>query len=151
MIFELEYDANLRLNLDRKQWYRSRPGSVFVWMFIDEDLAGEAYGIPLEQYSDFEGRTEIPEGERKNGIYCFSNTILPAYRGLGFGKVLKAYWLGMADGRGFVVVYGHARPGPSQALNEKFGATFLRLCRNYAKTQETYKFYRLALNCGRTT
>jgi hypothetical protein len=53
--------------------------------------------------------------------------------------------LGLAVGEGFEVVYGHARPGGSQALNAKFGAVFTGNFPDWGGSGEEYKMYRLAL------
>jgi hypothetical protein len=141
--FEGEYPESQQLDLSQKQQIRDAPGSIFVWMFLDGELAGETYGIPLE--SSIAGLTDLTDGEKKSGIHCYSNTILPAFQRRELGKILKAHWLGMAAAKGFEAVYGYARPGASQRLNASFGAVFLRTCPNWCGTGEEYQMYRLAL------
>src|SRR6266849_1527888 len=115
MAFEREYHKNLRLTLRDKQELLKR--AITIWMLEDGKLVGETYGIPLD------GRDEIPEGCPRNSqsIYCFSNTILGRDRGKGYGSILKAAFIGRVS-RDFRRIYGHARPGASQALNQSFGA-----------------------------
>jgi len=60
-------------------------------------------------------------------------------------RYLKSHWLGLAAGEGFATVYGHARPGGSEALNAKFGAVFLDGFPDWYGTGEEYRLYRLAL------
>jgi GNAT superfamily N-acetyltransferase len=143
MAFEAVYSESQQLDLSQKQEIRDAPGSIFVWMFLDGELAGETYGIPLE--NSIAGLTDLTDGEKKSGIHCYSNTILPAFQRRGLGKILKAHWLGLAAGMGFEAVYGYARPGASQRLNAGFGAVFLRGFPNWCGTGEKYQMYRLAL------
>jgi GNAT superfamily N-acetyltransferase len=146
MAFEAVYHENLQLDLAEKEEIREIPGSIFVWMFVDGELAGESYGSPLLTYDEpIEGLTGLTDSERRTAIYCYSNTILPAFQRHGLGSILKAHWLGLAAGKGFEIVYGHARPGGSQALNAKFGAIFLHGFPDWYETGEEYRLYRLAL------
>ena len=146
MAFETVYPAALQLELSEKTEIRDSPGSIFVWMFANGQLAGEAYGVPLESYDEeIEGLTSLSAAERRSSIYCYSNTILPPFQSRGLGTILKAHWLGCAAALGFNAVYGHARPGKSQALNAKFGAQFIGDFADWYGTAEEYKLYRLAL------
>jgi hypothetical protein len=146
MAFEGVYHEALQLDLSEKTDILYLPGSIFVWMLVDGKLAGESYGIPLASSDEpIEGLSDLTDTEKKTGVYCYSNTILPAFQKQGFGAILKAHWLGLAAGKRFDVVYGHARPGGSQALNAKFGAVFLDCFPDWAGTGEDYRLYRLAL------
>lgn len=138
MAFEREYHKNLRLRLPEKQELLKR--AIVIWMLQDGKLVGETYGIPLD------GRDEIPEGCPRDprSIYCFSNTILGKYKGKGYGSILKAAFIGRVS-KDFHRIYGHARPGASQALNRKFGARFSTTYRNWFKTGEDYRLYVLRL------
>jgi GNAT superfamily N-acetyltransferase len=146
MVFETVYHPGLQLDLGQKQEVWDTPGAFFVWMIVDGQLAGESYGIPLASSSELiEDLLELPESEKEKAVCCFSNTILPAFQKQGYGSILKAHWLGLAAGRGFEVVYGHARPGGSQALNAKFGAVFLENLPDWFGSGEDYRKYRLVL------
>jgi hypothetical protein len=147
MAFEAVYHEALQLDLCEKKELRDLPGAIFAWMFIDGELAGESYGVPLTSCDEpIEGLANITDIERRAGIYCYSNTILPPFQKQGMGTILKAHWLGLAVGNRFHIVYGHARPGGSQALNAKFGAVFLESFPDWSGTGEEYKLYRLVLN-----
>ena len=146
MAFEAVYHEALQLDLSEKKEIWDAPGSIFVWMFVDRELAGESYGVPLASSDELiEGLSDLTDCEKKTGIYCYSNTILPSFQKQGLGTILKAHWLGQAAGKGFDIVYGHARPGGSQALNAKFGAVFLDGFPDWYGTGEEYRMYRLAL------
>lgn len=150
MNFDAIYPEGLQFTLAEKSIILTTPGAVVVWMLVDGALAGEAYGVPITEYDEpIEGLAELPDQEKENAIYCYSNTILPPFQKRGFGDILKAHWLGLVAAKGFKTVYGHARPGGSQALNAKFGAIFLGDFPDWYGTGETYKMYRLGLNGGR--
>lgn len=152
MAFESVYHPNLRLGLSDKQEIWETPGAFFVWMFVNGELAGESYGIPLASPTEFlEDLLVLPASEKERAVCCYSNTILPRFQKQGYGGILKAHWLGLAAGKGFDVVYGHARPGGSQALNAKFGAVFLEDLPNWFGSGEDYRKYRLVLNNSQTT
>jgi GNAT superfamily N-acetyltransferase len=143
MAFEAVYDEAEQLHLSEKKKIWDAPGSIFAWMFVDGELVGETYGIPV--VSSIAGLTDLTDSEKKSGIHCYSNTILPSFQKRGLGTILKAHWLGMAAGKGFKSVYGYARPGGSQSLNARFGAVFLGDFPNWCGTGEEYKLYRLEL------
>lgn len=146
MMFEVVYPEPLQLDLEEKQELWDVPGSIFVWMFVGDEIVGESYGIPLATtHREIEGLQEVGDAEKESGIYCHSNTILPGFQHQGFGMILKAHWLGLVAAAGFETVWGHARPGRSQALNAKFGAVFVQDFPDWYGTQEEYRLYRLAL------
>jgi hypothetical protein len=138
MAFEREYHRNLRMTLLQKQDLLQH--AIVLWMFEGRRLVGETYGIPLD------GSVEIPPGCPRDpqSIYCFSNTILGKHKGQGYGTILKAAFIGRVF-QDFHKIYGHARPGASQALNKKFGARMLRTHKNWFGTHEDYRLYVLTL------
>lgn len=146
MAFEAVYPEPLQLDLSEKIEIWHTPGAIFVWMFVDGELAGESYGTPVATPDDpIEGLADLTEAEKESAIHCYSNTILPSFHQRGLGTILKAHWLGLVAGKGFSTVYGHARSGASQALNAKFGAVFLQAFSDWYGTGEEYKLYRLEL------
>lgn len=142
MVFEAVYHKNLQLDLSDKKAMWELQESIFVWMFVNGQLVGESYGVPAERDEPIEG-LNLTEAEKKHAIYCYSNTMLPPFQKQGLGSILKAHWLGCAAAKGVTTVYGHARPGGSQALNAKFGAVFIGDHPDWFGTGETYKLYRL--------
>lgn len=145
-VFESVYQEALRLDPPEKEEIRNVPGSIFAWLFIERELVGESYGIPLISCDEpIPGLAGIGEREKETGLYCYSNTILPHFQRRGLGTILKAHWLGLAAGKGFDAVYGHARPGGSYALNSKFGAVYCSRYPDWYGTGEDYWMYRLAL------
>jgi GNAT superfamily N-acetyltransferase len=146
MAFDVVYPEALQLDFSQKMKYWEKPRSIFAWMLADGELAGESYGFPVASSDErINGLVDLTDSEKKSGIYCYSTTILPSFQAHGLGTILKAHWLGLAAGKGFDVIYGHARPGPSQKLNTKFGALFLKSFPDWVGTGEEYRGYRLAL------
>jgi hypothetical protein len=146
MAFEAVYPKELQLDLSQKKEIWDATGSIFVWLLVDGELAGEAYGIPLSSSHELSKRlADLADCEKKSAINCYSNTVLPRFQNQGFGTILKAHWLGLAAGKGFEVVYGFARPRGSLALNAKFGAVFLSCFPNWDGSGEEFRRYRLAL------
>jgi hypothetical protein len=137
MAFEREYHPNLRLTLPEKREMLKR--AITIWMCVAGHLVGETYGIPLDERDEMPGCPRDP-----HSIYCYSNTILGGHKGKGHGSILKAAFIGRVS-QDFARIYGHARPGASQALNRKFGARFLGTYQNWFDTGEDYKLYVLAL------
>ena len=138
MAFEREYHPNLRLTLPEKRHLLRN--AITIWMFDRGKLIGETYGIPLD------GFDEIPSGCPRDprSIYCYSNTILGKYQHKGYGRILKASFIGRVA-RDFRRIYGHARPGASQALNKSFGAHLGPVRKNWYGTGEDYRLYVLHL------
>ena len=101
MDFEAVYHRALQLDLSEKKEIWDIPGAIFVWMFVQGKLAGESYGFPLagsdEQIEGYNGNLspnwldDLTDREKKTGIYCYSNTILPAFQKQGLGTILKAH------------------------------------------------------------
>ena len=143
MAFEREYHPNLRLTLSEKR--RFLKNAITIWMFDRGKLVGETYGIPLDRYED------LPEGcpRDPHSIYCYSNTILKKYQHQGYGRILKAAFIGRVA-RDFRKIYGHARPGASQALNKSFGARLGPTRKNWYNTGEDYRLYILHLHTGKS-
>lgn len=116
MDFDAIYPDGLQFTLEEKTLILDTPGAIVVWMLVDGALAGEAYGVPVVEYDEpIEGIDELAYEEKRNAIYCYSNTILPAFQRRGLGDILKAHWLGLVASKGFKAVYGHAagsEPGP---------------------------------------
>lgn len=139
MAFEKEYHPNLRFSLREKR--ELLKDAIAIWMFDQGRIVGESYGVPLNRIR------EIPEGCPRDpkSIYCYSTTILSGYQGRGYGKILKAAFIGRVA-RDFRIIYGHARPGASQALNKSFGARLGETYKDWYGTGEDYRLYVLSLN-----
>src|ERR1700744_3027617 len=128
LVFESVYPENLQWDLEGKQELKDE-GAEFLYMIDGDtgDLIGEAYFLPLDTMKDWDADEEQPADGLgpyygKNAIYPYSTTILPEYQNKGYGKLLKAYCLGLWKARGYDLAVGHARDGASMKLQEYFGA-----------------------------
>ena len=149
MVFEPVYHENLRLSLEVKRELLARCGCVWLYDAGTQELIGETYGFSVRENLEF---LEGPEADDvypfrdQRAVYVLSTTILPAFQGRGLGKVLKAFFLGIVSQAGFPLVLGHAREGPSVALNRAFGAAIHTAHPDWGGSGETYYFYTLQLD-----
>lgn len=127
MEFEQEYEESLRMSLQGKEELLEDTHGVWTWMKVDGKLAGETYGIAVEDLLEDldeespEFNADIAPFAKLHAIYCYSTTILAPFQGKGLGKLLKAYWLGQLYGR-YGRVIGHSTSLRMKALNTSFGA-----------------------------
>lgn len=146
MQFEELYRESLRLDLPKKQKFREA-GAEFIYLTSNKtgELISETYCIEVDRIVDLFNEEEIPPGVRewrgKNAVYCYSNTTLQKHQSKGFGKILKAYYLGYVTGKGFCFSIGHGRRNGSIQLNQSFGAEIIRAYANWSGTGEIYDFY----------
>jgi GNAT superfamily N-acetyltransferase len=144
MIFEEVYSEKLQLGLSEK--VEILENAITVYLFVDDIVIGESYGVPLSVLDEvIQGTENYSKRDKEITVYCYSNTILPKYQKHGFGSLLKSFWLGLVVAHGFKQVIGHARPGGSQALNAKFGASFGRTFKDWYGTGEDYRMYSLTI------
>jgi hypothetical protein len=151
MVFEREYHEGLQLELDDKRELLRDAEALWLYDGASGVLIGETYGTPpAVAYEDGEQGSEdiAPYTNDPTAIYVFSNTILPPYQRQGFGRLLKAAFLGLLIGRGYQTAIGHAREGGSVALNRSFGAQFVAQHDNWFGSGERYHFYALNLLAG---
>jgi ribosomal protein S18 acetylase RimI-like enzyme len=102
------------------------------WMIIDKRKVGCCAFEP-----DVDFQEDIRE-DRKNchlrgSLYIVTTGILPSFRGLGFGALLKSWQRSYARRHGFTRVVTNTRKGnvPIIRLNQKFGFKVLRTTPNY--------------------
>jgi len=147
VIFESVYPENLQWDLESKQELKD-DGAKFIYMVDGESgaLIGEAYYLPLDTMKDWAADEEqledgLTDWYGKNCIYAFSTTILPDYQNKGYGKILKAYCLGLWKEKGYEFALGHARDGVSLKLQEFFGAKVIEKFENWYGEGEQYNLY----------
>ena len=147
MAFEAVYHPNLRLSLAEKIAELEEAECVWLYDATTQELIGETYGLPVKDAfdKDDEGFADVRPYWNRKAIYVFSTTILPKFQNRGLGKILKAFFLGVASQAGFPLVLGHARNGWSVGLNETFGAQIGKAHPDWYGTGETYYFYTLTL------
>lgn len=137
-IFEEQYEENLQLEDADKNEILDY--GLAVWMYVDGKLAGESYGIRVrddtEEIEDTKNRDPLE-------IYCYSTTILPEFQSRGYGKILKAHWLGYVRGRAGVsrAIIGHATTESMLSINKQFGAVVLARREKWYDTDRVAYFY----------
>ena len=151
MAFEAVYHPNLQMSLREKIALLKEAECVWLYDAVTQVLIGETYGLPVKKAfdEDEEGFADIRPYRNRKAIYVFSTTILPGFQDKGLGRILKAFFLGVALQAGFPLVLGHARSGASVHLNEAFGASIGTAHPDWFDTGETYYFYTLALKTRR--
>ncbi len=102
------------------------------WMLVGGRKAG---CCAFERHVDFQGdvRADGRNPRNRGSLYIVSTGILPAYRGLGLGSVLKDWQVMFARRHGFDRIVTNTRKS-NQAmlrLNKKFGFQVLRTTPDY--------------------
>ncbi len=151
-IFEDLYHPNLQTDIQTKQDIKKDGGEfVYLWDTEENKPIGQTYFIPLDAFINWEADEEQPEDGLdkyyyQNGVYVFGTEILPDYQRQGYGKLLKAYSLGIMRTSGYKFVMGHARVSTGSInLNEYFGARRIGPYKNWYQTGETHILYKLDL------
>lgn len=147
MEFEQQYEDKLQWSTEDKDELITLCQPTVAYMYIDGKLAGETYGLsPADDYTFRNEEIEDCNINDHVSCYCYSTTILPAYQGLGLGKILKAYWLGLVKARGYQYVIGHATSPTAVSLNRSFGAKFeMKIHQHWYGTDRTAIYYRIHL------
>jgi GNAT superfamily N-acetyltransferase len=139
MQFDSLYEKKLQFDIRYKRMLIRK--GIALWVFVDGKIAGEIYGISPRALDEI--IEDVSRGDRSS-IYCYSTTILREFQGQGLGKVLKAYWLGLAASQ-FRVCTGHSTAPAMVAVNEYFGAVHSVKHEDWYGTKRTAWFYRLQL------
>jgi ribosomal protein S18 acetylase RimI-like enzyme len=115
-------------------WFRREDWNEYEawWMIIDRQKMG---CCAFARYRDF--REELGEAHQhralQGSLYIVTTGILPAWRGLGFGQLLKCWQIAYARRHGFTRLLTNTRKS-NQAmigLNQKFGFQVIRSVPNY--------------------
>lgn len=158
MQFEKCFHPNLRGTLDEKRNLREA-GADFFYLCVDDVPVAETYFILTDLLAACEGGPEMEETGltpyiSHDILYVFSLAVLPEYRGLGYAKILKSYFLGhiksltmTLDAMGKIGVrkiIGHANQ-QAMCLNSMFGAEVICPFHNWYDTGETAFLYEINL------
>jgi ribosomal protein S18 acetylase RimI-like enzyme len=102
------------------------------WMIIDNTKVG---CCAFQPDVDFQGdiREDGKNPRNPASLYIVTTGILPRFRGLGFGKLLKCWQISYARHHGFTRIVTNTRKGngPIIGLNEKFGFKVVRTTPDY--------------------
>lgn len=145
MVFEESFEESLRLDAEDKIPILAT--GVAAWLFVDGVLAGETYGIsPRALMIVADDEIEDCDPSDDSSVYCYSTAILPAFRGRGLAKLLKAYWLGRVSERGFRRVVGHSTSPEMMTINRAFGCHEITEHANWYETDRTAIFYEIPID-----
>lgn len=102
------------------------------WMIVGRRKIGCCAFI---RHVDFEGDIH-PDNDtphRRGSLYIASTGILPQFRGMGYGTLLKAWQLSYARHHGFTRIVTNTRKSNKAmiGLNKKFGFTVIRTTPGY--------------------
>jgi len=125
MIFEHLFEPELRLEgCDKAALLKN---SIAAWMFIDDEPAGEIYGVGHADINE-----EIPDVDPKDTeyIYLYSMGLLPKFQGKRLSKILMAYWLGQV-GNKFKTIDAHCTAESIVPVMRTFGAKFFSTHKNW--------------------
>jgi len=125
MQFEHIFEPELWLDEDDKSSLLK--SCISAWMFIDDELAGEIYGV---SHADLdEDIPDVNPGD-KDYIYLYSLALLPKFQGKGLSKILMAYWLGQVGDK-FKVIDAHCTSAGIIPVMRSFGAKFFGAHQNW--------------------
>jgi GNAT superfamily N-acetyltransferase len=162
--FETLYEEELREEKEIRDAV-IRNGLV-VYMYLDDVLIGESFGISPNEYM-----VRLDEGQGsyykedaivdvnmddKESIYVWSTTILPHFRGMGYGKKLREEFTRYASKMGYAKLVGHSTSPTMTGIMKDLGAIFRKSAvhKKWFGTRRTAHFYTQFLtqtkefNCG---
>lgn len=147
MCFEEIYPDELRVDLEYKQYLKDK-GAEFIVLLDEEtgNFIGETYFVSLDNLKDDKSdELQLVDGLEPyygtNLVYCYSTTILPKYKNLGYGKILKSFFYGYLKAKGYRGSIAHAKEGASIKLNTFFGAEIIDKFDNWFQTGVTHILY----------
>ena len=163
-IFELQYEEELREDTETREDI-IRTGLV-VNMFLDDVLIGECFGItPIDYmwvmdkgqglYNDEDAIEDVDMADDES-VYVWSTTVLPQYRGFGYGKKLREEFARHASEECYSKLVGHATSPKMMRIVKNLGGIFHKkgVHKNWFDTERTAHFYTQFLtqtkdyNCG---
>jgi GNAT superfamily N-acetyltransferase len=157
-IFEEQYELSLRED-DREHREAIIKLGLCVYMYVDGILMGECFGItPYDYLSIVDGPNDILDADMSDeeSIYVYSTTILPEFRGQGYGKILRKEFGRVSSFHGYAKLIGHATSPSMVRIAENLGAIFRKdaVHPNWFGSSRTAYFYTQFLtqtndyNCG---
>lgn len=120
--FELQHPYQLRWGLEVKEENYQNERAKYIWMLRDNDIIGE---VILGWVSNIVVEVD-------------SFTILPKYRGYGFGKLILEESIKWSKEHGFKFMRAAARQGASIRSFLSLGAEITEVKYNWGDTGENY-------------
>jgi ribosomal protein S18 acetylase RimI-like enzyme len=115
-------------------WFDQEAWQVYEswWMIIDRQKIG---CCAFERHVDFQDdiREDAANPPLLGSLYIVTTGILPRFRGLGFGNLLKSWQVSYARRHGFTRIVTNTRKSNKSmiGLNKKFGFKVLRTTWDY--------------------
>jgi ribosomal protein S18 acetylase RimI-like enzyme len=115
-------------------WFHREDWQIYEswWMMIDSRKIG---CCAFERHVDFQHdiREDGENPPLRGSLYIVTTGILPRFRGLGFGSLLKCWQISFARRHGFTRVVTNTRKSNKSiiGLNKKFGFKVLRTTSAY--------------------
>jgi ribosomal protein S18 acetylase RimI-like enzyme len=107
------------------------------WMIVNNVKVG---CCAFQRHVDFQEdiREERDNPRLRASLYIATTGILPRFRGLGLGTLLKGWQISYGRSRGFKRIVTNTRESnaPMIALNSKFGFKVLRTTANYYQSPD---------------
>lgn len=138
------FHENLRLSPEDKLEQLEASEGFFVT--DNGKLIGETMGAYVEDALRLD--SEIPDLESylgKQVFYVYTTSVLPAYQGKGFARMLRQHLNGYLRSQGCRLIVGHAREGAMSALVKEMGGTVVKEYPNYFECGYTAYLYALPL------
>jgi len=146
-VFEEEYEPTLRLGTYDKRVVLDTCEENTAYLYVNGKMAGETYGAsPKQIWLGLDEHIIDTDKDDQLSCYCYSTTILPDYQGQGYGKLLKAFWLGVVSTNRFQRAIGHATSDAMRNTLKHFGAKFGREHDNWEGSSRTATFYSIELS-----
>lgn len=162
-LFELEYEEELREDTDLRKDIINH--GLVLYVYDKDFLVGECFGISpvnfaciLNQGQGFDEEDAIVDADMADSesVYVWSTTILPKFRGLGYGKLLRQEFAKYASKMGYAKLIGHATSPGMVHIAKDLGAIFRESAvhHDWYSTNRTAYFYTQFLtqtkeyNCG---
>lgn len=109
-----------------EEWQRYKS----YWLLLGRRKIG---CCAFEANVDFTEDLRLPNPRRTGSLYISTTGILPAYQGIGFGRLLKAWQIAYARHQGFIRVVTNTRKSNKSmiTLNKSFGFRAMRTTPGY--------------------
>jgi GNAT superfamily N-acetyltransferase len=128
--FEKEHPKELRWD-DKYKLYmlQENDNCQGIWLRLKLDIIGEV----------------IMSWESGNVVYIESFTVMPEFKGQGYGHDLIKLAIDWATESGYKYITGEARKGASWKIFQNFGATQILTYENWGGTKEEYISFKIEL------
>jgi len=128
--FEKEHPKELRWD-DKYKLYmlQENDNCQGIWLRLKLDIIGEV----------------IMSWESGNVVYIESFTVMPEFKGQGYGHDLIKLAIDWATESGYKYIRGEARKGASWKIFQNFGATQILTYENWGGTKEEYISFKIEL------